>query len=74
MKVAQSLKIARAERNLSQRVLSDQSLVSQVTISQIENGRVEPYRSTRIKIEKIIGPIDWKKTFADGLINRKEKL
>lgn len=70
---AQTLKVARADRNLSQNRLAEDTGLSQVTLSNIENGLVRPYRSTREKVERVLGKIDWERTFTDGVVHRKPK-
>lgn len=71
MNFAQTLKVARVQKNLSQKELGSISNISQVTISNIENGVVRPQESTKIKIEKNVGIVDWERTFSEGLIHRK---
>ncbi|RNC84464.1 MAG: XRE family transcriptional regulator [Balneola sp.] len=67
-----SLKIARMIINLTQYRLSKLSSISQVTISKIENGIVRPRDKTILKIEKIVGPVDWERTFSEGFIQRRK--
>lgn len=71
MKIAQTLRVARVERNLTQHQLASVAGVSQVTLSHIENGAVNPQKGTREKIEQVIGPVDWARTYDEGMMNRK---
>ena len=72
-KIAQTLRVARADKNLTQQALGSASGVSYVTISNIENGVVRPHRSTQKKIEEVVGVVDWVRTFSEGLIHGKTK-
>ncbi len=71
LKIAQPLKLARAEYNLSQEELASIAGISNITLSRIESGLVKPHDSTKDKIEQVVGMIDWEKTFSDGLIHKK---
>lgn len=71
MRFTHTLKVARAEKNLSQTELAYIAGVSQVTLSHIENGVVRPRASTKEKIEQVVGSIDWQRTFDEGVVNRQ---
>ena len=71
MNFAHTLRVARAEKNLTQQQLAFIVDVSQVTLSHIENGVVRPYQSTKKKIEDVLGKIDWERTFSEGLVYRR---
>ena len=66
MKVAETLKIARAKKGLTQQDLAEQANISSMTISNIENGLHYPTERTQQAIEQITGPVDWPLTFQNG--------
>jgi transcriptional regulator with XRE-family HTH domain len=57
-----TLKEVRKKLGLSQGQLSEKTGISQVLISNIESGKNSPQASTRAKIEKVLGKIDWLNT------------
>lgn len=71
MKFAHTLKVARANKNLNQSELAYVAEVSKVTLSHIENGKVQPQERTKEKIENVLGPVDWKRTFDEGKVRRQ---
>lgn len=66
MNFAHTLKVARADRDLSQAELAEAADVSTATLSHIERGKVRPYESTRRKIEQVLGAVDWERTFREA--------
>ena len=73
MNVVQTLKVVRVQKNLTQKELGSISKISQVTLSNIETGLVRPHKSTKKRIEQVVGIVDWERTFSEGLIQRKIK-
>lgn len=53
------LKEARAQKNMSQVELARAVGVTPVMVSRYENRHSLPQPSTRRRIEKILGPVDW---------------
>jgi len=52
----------RRSLNLTQDQLSELTGISQSNLSAIENGKYKPNKSTREKIEKLLGKVDWIET------------
>ncbi|XWN36272.1 MAG: helix-turn-helix transcriptional regulator [Balneola sp.] len=69
--VAQSLRVMRTKKRLSQLQLARLAGTTNITISKIENGIVRPQKSTKAKIEHIVGIVDWERTFSEGFIHHK---
>ncbi|MFY0684035.1 MAG: helix-turn-helix transcriptional regulator [Balneola sp.] len=67
----QPLKVARALQRITQQELAKASGITNVTISYIENGVVRPNKTTRAKIERVVGAVDWERTFSEGMVHRK---
>lgn len=65
----EKLNIARIRENWTQAQLANVCGVTTVTISNLERGVTRPQKSTKKKIESILGPIDWATTENDGLIH-----
>lgn len=63
------LRTVRIESNMSQMELASYADVTQTTISHIENGVHIPQKKTRDKIEKVLGSVDWSRTFDEGLVS-----
>jgi transcriptional regulator with XRE-family HTH domain len=53
------LKTARLQANLTQEELGRRSGLTPVAICRLELGQSMPRPSTRSKIEKVLGPVDW---------------
>ncbi len=53
----------RRERLYSQSKLAELSGLPQTTISQVETGIRKPHRQTKMRIENILGSVDWKETY-----------
>ncbi len=68
-KIVTHLKAARAERHLTQQQLAESAGISNVTLSNIENGSHRPSDRTKSKIERVIGEVDWERTFSEGFIH-----
>lgn len=71
MNTALPLKTARVNKNLTQQQLAYVADVSSITISKLENGIHQPQDSTKEKLEEILGPVDWKRTFDEGKVRRQ---
>lgn len=71
MKFADDLRTARVRKKLSQQQLAYVAGITNVTISNIETGMTQPAPETREKIEKVLGPIDWSKTFDEAKVQRQ---
>ncbi|GAA5521773.1 hypothetical protein Asal01_01718 [Fodinibius salicampi] len=71
MNNALPLKRARVRKGLTQEQLAFVAGITNVTISNIENGQVKPNPTTREKIEKVIGSVDWERTFDEGQVKRR---
>lgn len=61
-----TLKEARIARNLTQAKIAS-GLMTEATFGNVEAGKIWPKRSTRRKIELMIGQIDWVGTRLRGL-------
>jgi transcriptional regulator with XRE-family HTH domain len=57
-----NMKDTRRSLNLTQDQLSELAGISQSNLSAIEHGKYKPNKSTREKIEKILGKVDWIET------------
>jgi len=57
-----NLRDARIEKGLTQYILEELSGITQTQISLIERGKHKPNRFTRVKLEQVLGPIDWSET------------
>lgn len=64
-----TLKKARIENQWTEENLAEVCGLTTVTISNLERGVTRPQKSTRKKIESILGNIDWVATENEGLIN-----
>jgi transcriptional regulator with XRE-family HTH domain len=62
-----SLRDERINQNITQVMLEELTGITQEQISLIERGKVKPLQSTRERIEKVLGKIDW---FATSPIKR----
>jgi transcriptional regulator with XRE-family HTH domain len=62
---ASDLRMTRIRKGLRIEDLAS-PMLRPATISEIENGLRVPRRRTREKIESIVGPVDWLKTFSTG--------
>lgn len=63
-----TLKAARIKNNWTQEQLAEACSITTVTISNLERGVTRPQKSTRNKLESILGAIDWTATENQGLI------
>lgn len=57
-----NMKDTRRSLNLTQDQLSELAGIPQSNLSAIEHGKYKPNNSTREKIEKILGKVDWIET------------
>lgn len=62
----EELKIVRKQKELTQIELAKLVNILPATLSDTENGIRVPHKKTKIKIEAILGPIDWWKTLLKG--------
>jgi predicted transcriptional regulator len=54
-----AMKDRRRELHITQDVLADATGIPQQNISALEHGRFKPNQSTRSRIEKVLGKVDW---------------
>lgn len=69
-----TLRNARINNNLTQKQLAENAGVFWITISKIETGYSKPHKSTKIKLENVLGEsIDWTETREQGAMKHTHK-